>query len=444
MAFVVPRAARSDTPTVPDDAPAAPFPVDVRADEVDFNARTQALDARGNVRVDVPPFHLTSDYVRLKRSSIGVDLEGEGRLGFCGCLGTPLAIRFDGATVAPPHDVILRKPRLELFGVPIFWAPIFWMRSPARRGLLAPEIAYRGTDGVFLGEGVHLPMHAGTSTEGGLDLRAGGYLKGGVAIDAHLYSEASTTRVKWDHLRSDGVAVDARGATTILSNAASGVAWDVDVVRGVRGVVATTDLDAAVRPFDRSTMEAAWRTGGWTVATSVRAVAPRGGDVLDLGAVGPVATVRRGEAIGGVGAYDATIDGGVLRSPGVPPLSFSRVDTGALVATRVGAIGASLALRGVGDVASDGVTRGVDAAGSARARIAVPFVRGWASTDIEDPWVHRIEPRVDVAALGLRSDGVLGAAFGRGTAIAPGAAWTATGGLASAIGRWGARGAFEI
>lgn len=430
------------------DDPPAPFPVDVRADEVELNARTQAIEARGNVRVDVPPFFLTSDEVALRRVGIGVELDGQGRLGFCGCLGTPLALSFRGATVAPPHDVIVRSARLEVLGVPVLWAPIFWMRSPARRGLLAPEIAYRGSDGLFLGEGVHLPLHEGTSTEGGLDLRAGAYVKGGAAVDAHLYTPTSTTRVRWDRLRSDGVAVDARGATSTSSAPSAespSVAWDVDVVRGVRGVLATTDLDAAARPYDRAAMEGAWRAHGWTIATAVRSIASRGGDVLDLGAVGPIATVRRAAAIGGFGAYDATVDGGVLRGAGVPPLSFARADAGALFAARAGGVGVSLDLRGVADVASDGVARGLDAAGSARARVALPLVRGFASNDVEDPWVHRIEPRVDVAAIGLRSDGVLGAAFARGaSAIAPGVAWTATGGVASAVGRWGARGSVEI
>ena len=90
----------SDTRAAVDAAQPVPdMPVDVRADEVTFDTHTNALDAKGNVHVDAAPFHLTSDRVRLKRSAIGVVMEGEGKLGFCACLGTPLAIAFDGANV---------------------------------------------------------------------------------------------------------------------------------------------------------------------------------------------------------------------------------------------------------------------------------------------------------------------------------------------------------
>ncbi|HTB73973.1 MAG TPA: hypothetical protein VK762_12050, partial [Polyangiaceae bacterium] len=106
------------------------LPVAFSADELRLDTRSQALDATGNVRVDEPPFHLNSDYLQLRRVPIGVELDGEGKLVFCPCLGAPLAVRFTGATVAPPHDLILRNPVLEVFGVPVAWAPAFWLRSP--------------------------------------------------------------------------------------------------------------------------------------------------------------------------------------------------------------------------------------------------------------------------------------------------------------------------
>ena len=60
--------------------------------------------------------------------------------------------------------------------------------------------------------------------------------------------------------------------------------------------------------------------------------------------------------------------------------------------------------------------------------------------------MHRIEPRLEVAALGVRNDGVLGATFGRGGAavLAPGGAWVATSGIANAVGRWGSRASAEL
>ena len=427
---------------LPRGAEAQELPVRVRADEVGFDPRSQALDARGNVRIDVPPFYLTSDQVSLRRSSLGVIMDGDGRLGFCPCLGTPLAVSFNGATVAPPFDVILRQPKLEVFGLPVLWAPAFWLRSPARPGILAPDIAYRGSDGIFVGGGVHVPWISGTPRQG-FDLRAGAYLRGGVAVDAMLYTDESLTHVRWDRLVQDGLTVDARGATAMGRrdadlDAPAEIAWDVDAIRGARGVAATTDIEAAAMPFDHASAEAAWRDGGWTLSSGVRSIAPRGGDVLDLGAVGPIVGARRADALSDAGAYDIAIEGGALRSPASAPLTFARADGGALLATRFAPFGASLALRAIGDVASDGEARGIDVAASARARIALPLVRGFTSRDPDDPWVHRVEPRVEVAALGLQNGGVLGRVFGRGAAgIAPGAAWTADAGLANTIGRWG-------
>src|SRR4029077_2833193 len=137
------RIAAAQTTAEPAETP-APNPVSFGADDVKLDAHSQALDASGNVRVDEPPFHLTSDALRLRRVPIGAELEGDGKLAFCPCLGAPLAVRFTGATVAPPHDVILRNPVLEVFGVPVAWAPVFWLGSPGRPGLLPPDLAWRG------------------------------------------------------------------------------------------------------------------------------------------------------------------------------------------------------------------------------------------------------------------------------------------------------------
>ena len=189
MAATVFLAASRAFAQVADAPPPTPIPVDFGADELHFDARARALEGSGHVHVDEPPFHLLSDSLRLRRVPIGVELEGRGRVAFCPCLGTPLAVRFEDATVAPPHDLIVRSPVLEVFGVPLAWAPIFWLRSPARFGLLPPDVSWRGGDGLFLGEGVHVPWHDGDATRG-LDLRAGGYVDGGArqggSDDAHV------------------------------------------------------------------------------------------------------------------------------------------------------------------------------------------------------------------------------------------------------------------
>ena len=75
--------------------------LDVRADEVTVDTRMRELELHGHVHADAPPFHLSSDALKLKRSSRGIIVEGDGRLTFCPCLGTPIALGFKGATVAP-------------------------------------------------------------------------------------------------------------------------------------------------------------------------------------------------------------------------------------------------------------------------------------------------------------------------------------------------------
>ena len=215
-----PAPARAETPAESD------LPVAFGADQVRVDPKAQALDAIGHVHVDEPPFHLTSDELRLWRVPIGVALDGGGKVAFCPCFGSPLAVRFRAATIAPPHDLVLRDPVLEVFGVPLAWAPVMWLRSAGRVGILAPDIQWRGADGLFLGEGVHIPWRGGDLIRG-LDLRAGGYVDGGAAVRGTLRTAISETYAGWDFLRGDaGVTIAAHGATAIADGGRpEGLAW---------------------------------------------------------------------------------------------------------------------------------------------------------------------------------------------------------------------------
>ncbi len=421
--------ARSAAAQEPDLPPA----VDARADDVAIDGREHELALQGHVRVDSPPFYLTSDRLLVKRTRFGAEVDGKGQVAFCPCLGTPLAVGFDGATVAPPGDLFLTDPTLRVYDVPVAWLPYFWLRSPGRVGVLPPEISYRGHDGMLLGEGVHLPLAPGDA-ENGVDLRAAGYTVGGVAIDAQSHTAATLTHVRWDRVKGDdGITVDAKGAF-------GSVAWDVDAIRGSRGILGTSDLEASARVFDRARAETSWRAGPLTLATGVRGVAVRGAGPLDVGAAGPMAAARVSEALGAVGAFDATVDGGELRGDGLRALAYARAEAGTMLATRVGPVGASVSARGAGDVADDGEHRGKDGTGALRGELALPFVRAYESKDEPtDPIRHRFEPRVAAALLGAHDEGVLGALPGRGAALVHGAAWVAQGTVYNAFGRWGAR-----
>jgi hypothetical protein len=263
------------------------------------------------------------------------------------------------------------------------------------------------------------------------------------------------TRVKWDWLRapvptgfatasdSGGLAIDARGATAIANgDRADSVAWNVDALRGARAVGATTELDAAARPFDRADAQMVWRVSGWTLASGVRTVALRGGDILDLGAGGPVVVVRRADAIGNVGAYDGTIEGGAVSAVGPSTTTFARAEGGALVATRLGSIGASLALRGVGCVADDGTRDGLDGSAQMRGSIALPLARAFETSDAgdaTDAWVHRTEPRLEVGATAIHDSGILAIPAARGMDAPNGTSWLAVAGWQNTLGRWSTR-----
>ncbi|HEY1958681.1 MAG TPA: hypothetical protein VGH28_23850 [Polyangiaceae bacterium] len=435
--------------------------LDVRADDVTVDTRMRELELHGHVHADAAPFHLSADALKLKRSSRGIIVEGDGRLTFCPCLGTPIALGFKGATVAPPGDLFLTSPRLEIFHVPVFWLPFFWLRAPDRVGLLPPEISWRGPDGLFLGGGVHLPWKANGKDLVVVDLTGGGYFDGGFAVGASARTADTTTLVRFDRLEQavrpgaagdgSGLVVDARGS---LSSAAgeslrARAAWDFDLVRGARGAQSITDLDAASRVFDVGQAEASL-DGPLVVATGVRLAAFRGGELLSADAAGPYVTVARDGTIGNFGAYDATLDASVLHEIAAGSVVLAHGEAGAMVAARPSIFSLSASLRGAADAAADATESGGAAAALARVELTAPFVRGFETADRADPVRHRIEPVVSVAALAQDADGQLADIAARSFALTAqdsfptGIAGAASAGLKSALARWARGDGFEV
>jgi hypothetical protein len=436
------------------------------AQSVSFDANKRSLELKGDVRVDSPPFHLRSDRITLTRTRYGVEVDGNGRLAFCPCLGTPLTIEFTRAIVAPPGELVLRNPKLEIYGVPVAWLPWFWMRSDEKIGVLPPDVAFRGQDGVYLGEGVHLPWKDRGAREV-LDLRGGAYLQGGFVADGSLRSPTSTTKIRYDRLpgarapvlpgapdanADDGLFVDARGAS---NHDVTTIAWDADVVRGRRGVAATTDIDAAAKPWDRASAAGAVRIEpgrDWVIAeTGVRAVTRRGGALDTVDASGPFAALRSSGGVSGL-TYDAAVEGGGLRTSGSAALdapttpdavSYARAEGGLLATEAVGPIAAWLSARGAGTVASGGSREGTDHAAGARLHVGAPLVRAYAPEDV-DPLLHVLEPFAEVSVLHARGDALLGSLPGRGLASVDGTVPIAEGGFTSTLGHWAARDAIEI
>jgi hypothetical protein len=432
-----------------------------RAEEVSFDARQRTLELIGNVRVDSPPFHLTSQRIRLTRTRYGIEIDGKGSLAFCPCLGTPLKVDFDQALVAPPGDLILKNPTLRFYDVPILPLPYFWLRSDEKLGLLPPDVAYRGQDGLYVGGGVHVPWKS-HGQKVALDLRSGAYVLDGFVVDARLRTVSSTTKIRYDRLpgptSDDGLLVDARGAT---SSGELGVAWDADLLRGTRGVASTTELDAAARRWDRASAEGALRGGPFVVSTAMRAVTRRGGNLTDVDAAGPIVSVRASGAAAPAFTYDATIEGGSLRtSDGAASrdaLSFARAEAGGRAVGTLSALEASVALRGAADVAADGTHHGSDRAGSARARLGAPLAKrfggGRGGGDAGDgsdealaraPWVHVIDPHAEAAVLHAHGDQLLGMSAARSASGIDGVTTLLDAGLTTTVGRWSSKEAFEL
>jgi hypothetical protein len=434
-----------------------------RAETVSFDAKTRSLELVGDVHVDAPPFHLRADRITLTRTKLGIDVVGQGRVAFCPCLGTPLTIEFSEAIVAPPGDLILRSPKLEIYDVPVLWLPWFWLRSDDRMGVLPPDIAYRGQDGWYFGGGVHVPWKE-AGEKHALDLRAGGYAEGGFVVDGRLRTESTTTLLRFDRLErgrapaladgsmggntADGLTASARGAST---SGPATMAWDVDMIRGRRGVAATTDLDAAAKPWDRTEGTASLRLGPILAETGYRAVTRRGGDLTTIDAAGPFAALRTSGAIASGIVYDATVEGGSLHVVGAAAgaqasdtLSYGRAEVGGLAATYAGPLAASIQARAAGDLALEGRGSGGDRAATVRARLELPVGRSFAWSEDGNPWVHVVDPFVEGSVLHSRGNAVLGALPGRGLAAFGGTAPVTDAGVNTSLGHWGHRDAIEV
>lgn len=453
-----PSVATAREPNVDEDPTHEPDPFDLeaeafgtrglvhtRADNVSFDAKERSLELFGDVRIDSDPFHLRSERIKLSRTKWGIEADGGGRLAFCPCLGTPLTIEFEKAIVAPPGELILQKPKLELYGVPIMYLPWFWLRSAEKVGVLPPDVAYRGRDGFYLGEGVHLPWKDRGARES-LDLRGGAYLVGGFVADARLLTPVGATKVRWDRLRGhDGLQIDARGAT-------ESVAWDADVLRGRRAVVMTTDLDAAAKPYDRAAAAASTAVGPILTQAGYRAVTRRGGDLERIDASGPFVALRSsGAVIPGArdrapwaATWDATVEGGALSSLRTRTVSYARGELGARATTDLGPVVGELSARGAGDLVAEPDRSGRDVAGSARLRFGLPLAHAYAPRDLDphdrnDPVLHVIEPFAETGILHASGDALLGTLPGRGLAAVDGTAPITDAGFVTTLGRWARR-----
>ena len=152
--------------------------------------------------------------------------------------------------------------------------------------------------------------------------------------------------------------------------------------------------------------------------------------------------MRSAGAIAHAGAYDVTFEGGQVTGEGALALSFVRAEAGGLATTVWGPVGASLAVRLVGEAARGATSSEWAGAVQARATARLPLVRAASSSDEGDPWVHLTEPRVEIAAITTRLSSAI--PLGRGGQGPSGQVWVGLVDWSNAIGRWGTTDSAEI
>lgn len=409
------------------------LPIAFSAREVEGSPDDRAMRLVGDVVVAYSRFRLTSDELSLRQTPHGIEVAGHGELVFCSCASPPVAIGFDGAIVAPPADLVIRRPRLEIGGVTVFALPWFWLRGPSKPGLLAPIVAWRGADGLLLGDGVHVPWKHGDDFDA-LDLTGAGYLRGGFELTGTLRTERSTTRARWDRRNGDLVAIDALGS--VRNGDGGAVAWDADAIRGARARSGTVDLGEAARGYDRGGFGQTVRPGPFVVGAGVGAALARGGTGLGRGwAWGPRLSIASSGALDGAGTWDALATGTTLSDPAVGTTNLARAETGLSLDARPGPLSLRGSLRGAVTEADAADTTGFDAVGTARLEVGLPLARAFDGGAAEAPIVHVVEPRLEAAGLVARTSGEWWSATGRPVALDGGRAAIGVAGVRTAWGR---------
>lgn len=271
---------------------------------VDFSARRLHVDGSrgelsldGDVVVSVLRYRLSGERVRLTRGPQGVHVQGGGEIGFCPCPSAPVTLGYSEVTLAPPSDVLIENATLRAGGVPVFWSPYLWLRSPDRVGLIFPSVAYRGEDGALIGAGVHVPFatNGGRPPERAIDVEGFVYTAGGARVDTRLQTPGSVSLVRWEKLEHSALLVEAWGATS--GPARDVVAFEIDAARGARGRRGVTELDAAARRFDRARLLGS-TNGDATFALGIQTDAPRATALSSVGEIGPFAGLATGGALG--------------------------------------------------------------------------------------------------------------------------------------------------
>lgn len=369
---------------------AGEYRVDFRAGRVEVDVRLNELELADDVLVVVDRYRLTADELKLSRGDRGIVVDGYGRVAFCRCEDPPVTVSFSGATVAPPTDLLIENPALRVWGVPVFWLPYLWLRSPNRAGLLPPRVAYSTEDGFVAGAGVHLPF----AQKSFIDLEAAGYFQGGVDLRARVATPSNAVRVRWDHLDESMIGVDARGVAHVPGFTSA--SYRIDALRGERALAATPILLDAAQRYDRARGEVGRHHGQAYYGLGAFLAAARGGAIDEFGAWGPTLTLGVGEALGGVGEFDLATKLWTLDDAAEE--SRTRVEQRALGRwhARPGPLSLEVEGAATGGVNSSPVEASPFASVGAAAELGLPLRRRFGHGD---PLLHYLTPIVGISAV---------------------------------------------
>lgn len=417
-------------PRVAVDPPQREFRVRFRAGEIQMAGELDRLELERDVLIIVDRYRLSSEHLRMRRGPRGLEVEGEGRLAFCPCESSPFELGFSSATVAPPTDLLIEDPTLRVLGVPVFWLPYFWLRSPRRVGLLPPRVAYRARDGWLLGGGLHVPLDERNAERASLDVTSAGYLQGGAEVTARVTTPTSSTFVRWDHLRETLWEVDAQGA--VASRSGAEVAWDVDAIRGERALRGPLSLAEVARRYDRADFLLLRSTRDTTLGFGVRGDTLRGGPADRWDSAGPQLFLGWAGALGSSATAELSVLARTTLEAEDSTWSRLRQDARLEWSGTPGPFRLTADLQERSEWVATTDHSGAALAGAARAALALPLVRDYGPAS--DPLRHWVEPLTELSAqlVERRDEPIV-------TDLPEGGFVSTTAGVRSSLGRWARR-----
>jgi hypothetical protein len=255
------------------------LPVEKREDALEFSAdHVQAslveswLKLQGAVCLRYQRYTVRADELHVVRKKDGtVEIQGPARIRFCPCDNPLFSFGINRLVWYPSGQSKWLGTKLYIGNVPVFYWPWMLVRTREQVGFLPPSVAWRAQDGLRIGAGVHLPL----GKQHYFDITPSWYVKGGSRVQGRLQGEHHHTSVVIDHRTDTMTSVQSQGD---IAFGHTGIAWNIDSLRGKRTLVAESSVDRVATVFDR--YELSWVSSGklGTVGWGARGASRRAGE----------------------------------------------------------------------------------------------------------------------------------------------------------------------